>query len=447
MWPLGYLAQRQAVGTSDNPPAGAAITTLWAVTARTAYLIRCIAIAYVAGQVLIWRSFYAGAPWRLAGPVAAAAWGVAVVAYLMWRRPGWQLACLDSSFLVALALSAGWWVPAAMRGDTANWVYIMLAGQLVVPAWFAPVAVFAPLALASAAAYWAGAAVTEAAGPANSSPAAASALLLATAAAVWAGRWTFYRWAVRADGALGRADLDSREQYVVLSRNIERREHERLLHDTVLNTLTALTRAGGDAAGAVSRCAHDVALMESVLSAPGAPGAAAGLPYGGLLTGIGAVADQMRARGLDVHLDITGDTPAGDGGTAGDCAGAVPSPVAAAMTHAVREALTNVVTHARTGTAWVEVNLAPDGMQVTVRDAGAGFDPAIVDPARLGLQRSIIERTADWGGQASVWSAPGEGTVVSLRWPGPGPGHAGQDAVTAVTAVTAAAAGAPGPPW
>ena len=42
---------------------------------------------------------------------------------------------------------------------------------------------------------------------------------------------------------------------MVLSKNIERREHERLLHDTVLNTLTALARAAAaTAAEVVGRC-------------------------------------------------------------------------------------------------------------------------------------------------------------------------------------------------
>ena len=96
------------------------MTTLGTVTARTAYLIRCIAIAYIGVQVLIWHSFYAAAPWRLAGPLAAVAWGAVVVAYLLRRRPGWPLACADSSVQVALALSAALWIPTAMRGDSAN---------------------------------------------------------------------------------------------------------------------------------------------------------------------------------------------------------------------------------------------------------------------------------------------------------------------------------------
>jgi signal transduction histidine kinase len=95
----------------------------------------------------------------------------------------------------------------------------------------------------------------------------------------------------------------------------------------------------------------------------------------------------------------------------------VPAPVAGAIAHATREALANVAAHAGTGEAWVTITLGPGALGVTVRDAGAGFDPAQVDPARLGLRRSITERVADWGGRASVRSAPGQGTVVDMSWP------------------------------
>ncbi len=440
MWPLGYLAQQEPADASREPSAGPAMTTLGTVTARTAYLIRCVAVAYVGVQVLIWHSFYAAAPWRLAGPLAAVAWGAVVVAYLR-RRPGWPLACADSGVQVALALSAALWIPAAMRGDSANWVYILMAGQLVIPAWFAPLALLVPLALASAAAYWAGAVLVPAAGPGSSSAVAASVMLLAVAAAAWCGRWVLWRWATGADAALAQADNDSRAQYVVLSRNIERREHERLLHDTVLNTLTALSRASGGTAGVLGRCRHDVTLMEFVLGAPGARPDAAGAARDGLVAAIEAVASEMRARGLDVQVQVTEAGPAAAAGAA-----VLPVPVAVAMAYAVREALTNVARHAGTAAAWVEVSRAapgaqggePDGVCVTVRDTGLGFDPAGVDPARLGLRRSIIERVADWGGQASIQSQPGQATVVSLRWPATA--DAGQQAV-------AAAASGLGQPW
>ena len=128
----------------------------------------------------------------------------------------------------------------------------------------------------------------------------------------------------------------------------------------------------------------------------------------------------MRARGLRVTLEV-----AGSGGPD------IPPPVAGAIVYATREALANVAAHAGTGEAWVTITLdagapgadtpgvqAGGGVQVTVRDAGAGFDPARVDPARLGLRRSISERVADWGGRVSVRSAPGQGTVVDMSWPG-----------------------------
>jgi len=401
--------------------------TLNSAAARTAAIIRCIAIGYILAQVVIWHSFFAADPWRLAGPVAAVAWASAVVAYLRRGWPGWQLASIDSVVHVALALGVMWCVPSAMRGDTANWLYILMAGQIVVPAWFASAALLAPLALASGTAYWASSVLSPAAGSGGNSPVAAGLLLLAVAAVAWCGHRMLYRRAAEADAALARADRDSSEQYVILSRNTERREHERLLHDTVLNTLTALMRAvSGDLAEVVGRCRHDVTLMEFVLSDPGGPGMATARRYGGLLVGIEAVATEMRARGLDVHIEIAHGTPAD-----ARSGPVVPVPVAAAIVQAVREALTNVVSHAGTGAARVDVTLtapaaqaADPGLRVTVRDAGAGFDPAGVDPARLGLRRSIIERIADLGGHASVQSAPGEGTVVRLDWTArPHPGH------------------------
>jgi signal transduction histidine kinase len=304
-----------------------------------------------------------------------------------------------------LALSAEGCVPPATRGEAANWLIIVMASQLIVPAWFAPTALPVPLALALPAAYWAGVAGFPATGAGVNSPAAAGALLIVAAAVHWCGRRMLYGLASRADAALARADRDAREQYVVLSRNIERREHERLLHDTVLNTLTALSRAGpGDQAEVVRRCRYEVALMEQALSRPG--DGEAGPPHGGLAGGIEAVAAEMRARGLEVHVEVTG-------------AVAAPDPVVTAIAHAAREALANVAAHAGTGEAWVTVSPAssPAGLRISVRDAGAGFGPARVDRARLGVRRSITERIADCGGRASVRSAPGQGTVVSLYWP------------------------------
>jgi signal transduction histidine kinase len=54
---------------------------------------------------------------------------------------------------------------------------------------------------------------------------------------------------------------------------------------------------------------------------------------------------------------------------------------------------------------------------VMVTDRGVGFDPAAVAPDRLGLRTSVVERMAAVGGNAQVWSAPGEGTSVIISAP------------------------------
>jgi signal transduction histidine kinase len=440
---LGRLALPPGIGASGSALAGPAMTALRSAIARIAAIIRCVGMAYVVLQVIIWHPFFAADPWRLAGPAAAVLWAVAVVAYLRGHWPVWQLAALDSGVYVTLALAAGGCVPPATRGEAANWLFIAMTSQLVVPAWFAPTAVSVPLISASAAAYSASTLLAAGAVSGDSMPVATGALLLAAATIHWSGRQLLYRRATRADVALAAADRDARDQYVVLSRNIERREHERLLHDTVLNTLTALARGGSaEAAGVAGRCQHDVTLMEAALSDPGGLAAVTDKPFGGLLAGVAAVIAEQQARGLVIHFEVTSDVLAaasvpGENGiprrSESEGTLIVPAAVACAIAHAVREALANVAVHAGTREAWVEVGLAaaggeaapggeaaaPGGLQVTVRDSGAGFDPDRVDPARLGLRRSITERIADWGGWASIQSAPGEGTVVSLRWPAP----------------------------
>jgi signal transduction histidine kinase len=355
-------------------------------------------------QVAIWHSFYAAGPWRLTGPAAAAGWAAVVLVYLRRRWPAPFFACADSAAYLVLALSAQACVPAAIRGDAFSWLVIAIASHILVVAWYAPAAMCVPLALASPAAYWLGA--QRMAGTVSRTTTVAAILLIVMAGVHIYGRRELYRRAAEADAALDEADRDAGEQYVILSRNVERREHERLLHDTVLNTLTALARVGpDDAAEVASRCRQDVALIEAALGDPDAG------RDGDLAGGVQAVAAQMRARGLTVHVQIEAD----------DEAPSVPAAVVGAICNAAREALSNVAAHAGTGEAWVDVGLsAPDGcLRVTVRDRGAGFDLARVDPARLGLRRSIAERTADCGGQASVWSAPGQGTVVRMSWPAP----------------------------
>jgi signal transduction histidine kinase len=408
-------------------PSGPAVTTLRSVVAHLASVVRGAGIAYIVVQVVIWHSFYAASSWRLAGPALAVAWAAAATLCLRRGWPSPALACLDSAVYVALALGVSGCVPPAVRDDAFSWLVICMSGQLMIPAWYAPRILFWPLALMSAAAYWAGAMQYPVTSP--------RALTAATIVLVVGGvvhsylRRVLYRRAAAADAALRESDQAASEQYAILRATIERREHERLLHDTVLNTLTALARPSpADLANAVCRCRQDVDLIEDALADPNDLATGDRRRSGDVLGEMRATVADMRARGLRVHADID-DGPAP----------AIPAPVALAISSAAREALSNVAVHAGTGEAWVRARLTgldeedetQRGVEVTVRDEGAGFDRALIDHARLGLRRSIAERVADCDGHASIWSRPGSGTVVHLSWParnGPGPGTAGAGA-------------------
>jgi signal transduction histidine kinase len=371
---------------------------------RTVSIIRCAGIACTAAQVIIWHSFYGAAPWRLAGPILTMTWGMLAVGYIWRRWPSVPLAVTDSTVYIALAVCARWFMPPVLGGDDFNWLQLSIVGQIVTPAWFTPSPVLATLALGTGAAYWAGALLSPQSGAYVTGPAIGSVMIVVIALAAWAGRRMLYRRALGADAALTLADEDYREQYVLLTRLTERREHERMLHDTVLNSLTALARLDSGPGTLMRRCEGDIGLIERMLGDPDDDD----LAGGGVCHAITAVAAEMRTRGLIVHVQ---------GMLAPDAEPVMPPQAVRATRYAVREALMNVMNHAGTGEAWVGLSLAADGeLRVIVGDAGVGFDRVMVSPAGLGVRHSIIERVTDQGGQASIQSTPGEGTVVELRW-------------------------------
>src|SRR5260370_16375724 len=130
--------QWQVTGDSGALAIGTAMTTLRPVVARLASVVRCAGIAYIAVQVAIWHSFCTADSWRLAGPIAAAAWAAAVTAYLRRRWPAPLFAGLDSAVYVALALSAQGCVPPAIRDDAFRWLVINISSQLIVPPRYPP---------------------------------------------------------------------------------------------------------------------------------------------------------------------------------------------------------------------------------------------------------------------------------------------------------------------
>lgn len=90
--------------------------------------------------------------------------------------------------------------------------------------------------------------------------------------------------------------------------------------------------------------------------------------------------------------------------------------VVEAVTGAVGEALTNAGRHG--GARRVVVYAEPDdnGMVLSVRDDGSGFDP-VARPEGTGLRGSVRGRISEVGGDVEVRSAPGRGTEIRLRVP------------------------------
>jgi signal transduction histidine kinase len=126
----------------------------------------------------------------------------------------------------------------------------------------------------------------------------------------------------------------------------------------------------------------------------------------GLLHNLREVAAGKRASGLAVDLVLPSTEPR------------LRCDESEALTGAALEALTNVAKHAGTASARVIVTTDAAATVVAVVDDGCGYDLALV-PAGLGQTGSIQHRMAAVGGSATVESAPGRGTRVTLRLPAP----------------------------
>jgi signal transduction histidine kinase len=180
------------------------------------------------------------------------------------------------------------------------------------------------------------------------------------------------------------------------ARRDERERLYRMLHDTVLPTLTAIARGTMNNGRLRARCAADARLIRAMIATD--PGGPANLPA--------ELAEVMRAQlalGLRVH------------GQFGAVPEELPAEVVAALGGACREALNNVHKHAGTDEAWVTATEDSGAITVTVVDRGRGI-PA--GHAGFGLSRSIAARMVEVGGVSRIDSNTGEGTCVELTWPG-----------------------------
>jgi signal transduction histidine kinase len=174
-----------------------------------------------------------------------------------------------------------------------------------------------------------------------------------------------------------------------------------LVHDTILNELAVI---GTVAPGELSVAARDhVRRSMARLRATGEHG----LPDADVLGGdVAAAVEQAREMGLEVR--VAGEVTAVD---------SLDPLTSEALGLAVLQCLTNVSAHA--GVAVAELTVLATELEVCVMviDAGAGFIESQVEHDRLGVRWSVRGRIADVGGTVQVWTAPGEGTAVSMRVP------------------------------
>lgn len=129
----------------------------------------------------------------------------------------------------------------------------------------------------------------------------------------------------------------------------------------------------------------------------------------GLVAAVRWLADEMRATyGLVVEVTDDGRLAALD------------TNFQVVLFRAVRELLINVAKHAMVGTATVHLRRHASQIEITVGDAGVGFDalPAERKSARRGFGLgSVHERLSFLGGSFHVDSIPGDGTVAVLTAP------------------------------
>lgn len=191
------------------------------------------------------------------------------------------------------------------------------------------------------------------------------------------------------------------------------RQDARVLHDTVLATLSLLAHSGvGVGSGALRQQAGDDArlLKQLRLGAPldnasnaiFSPDSDEDL----LSTTFESVRQRFARMGLDVNWHGVGQL-------------ALPRETLDALLGALGECLENVRRHSGVNEADVTVSDDDRTVRAMVTDAGHGFEPESIGTARLGYAESVVGRLNTVGGRARIFSSPGSGTTVMLEVPKP----------------------------
>jgi signal transduction histidine kinase len=208
-------------------------------------------------------------------------------------------------------------------------------------------------------------------------------------------------------------------QYLLGAIEGERRSIARELHDEVGQALTAaqinlrdLERRAEDRglaqqAGEVSAIIGNVLKQVRQLSLDLHPSVLEDL---GLAAAVRWTIRERAARsGLEIALALEEDLPR------------YAAVVETTIFRVFQEALSNVLRHARARHLTVALAEVGEWLELAIEDDGCGFDPEAarkraLERASLGMI-SMQERTRLGGGQMSIRSTPGSGTLLELRLP------------------------------
>ncbi|MCU1579114.1 MAG: hypothetical protein JWP19_1318 [Rhodoglobus sp.] len=180
------------------------------------------------------------------------------------------------------------------------------------------------------------------------------------------------------------------------------------VHDTLLNDLSIVMTAPDELDDRIRARLHED--LDTLTSAEWQHESAAVTVLddqdSSLRNQIMLVISDLQWRGLTVH--VTGSGPG---------IYRVAPKAATAIVDAIRACLENVLRHAGTTVAELDLAYTPDDIAIMVSDEGTGFDTDTVAADRLGLRQSVVERIRSVNGSVRIWSTPGAGTSVLIRVP------------------------------
>jgi signal transduction histidine kinase len=194
---------------------------------------------------------------------------------------------------------------------------------------------------------------------------------------------------------------------LVLERQAKVRAQERLdiasrVHDSVLQTLALIQRRADDPQKVVWLARMQERELRSWLFEGRGPNEADEDTT--VAAGVRRIQQDVEAR-YGVPVEAV---------TVGDCA---LDENLSALLAAAREATVNAAKWSGASVISLFAEVEPGEVSLVVRDRGKGFDPEAVPADRKGVAESIRGRMTRRGGTATVTTAPGEGTKVTLKMP------------------------------